>query len=146
MSKAVERENVADDHRQRIRIKIKAYDSKIIDQSARTIMDTAKRSGADVVGPIPLPTEKNKYTVIRSPFVHKDSREQFEMRIHKRLIDIVEPTPKTIDALMGLNFPAGPFILKKKNGDKLFLFYLHPPPPHLNPPLVRKYPSHKMFS
>jgi small subunit ribosomal protein S10 len=107
MSKAVERENVADDHRQRIRIKIKAYDSKIIDQSARTIMDTAKRSGADVVGPIPLPTEKNKYTVIRSPFVHKDSREQFEMRIHKRLIDIVEPTPKTIDALMGLNLPAG---------------------------------------
>jgi small subunit ribosomal protein S10 len=92
---------------QRVRIKIKAYDHKIVDQSARTIMDTAKRSGADIVGPIPLPTEKSKYTVIRSPFVHKDSRDQFEMRIHKRLIDIVDPTPKTIDALMSLNLPAG---------------------------------------
>ncbi|OGL59142.1 30S ribosomal protein S10 [Candidatus Uhrbacteria bacterium RIFCSPLOWO2_12_FULL_46_10] len=99
--------NASEEHRQRIRIKIKAYDHKIIDQSARTIIDTAKRSGADIIGPIPLPTEKNKFTVIRSPFVHKDSREQFEMRIHKRLIDIVEPTPKTIDALMGLNLPAG---------------------------------------
>ena len=96
-----------EEHRQRIRIKIKAYDHKIIDQSARTIMDTAKRSGADIIGPIPLPTEDNKFTVIRSAFVHKDSREQFEMRIHKRLIDIIEPTPKTIDALMGLNLPAG---------------------------------------
>ena len=107
MPKKQERESANEDHRQRIRIKIKAYDHKIIDQSARTIMDTAKRSGANIVGPIPLPTEKSRFTVIRSPFVHKDSREQFEMRIHKRLIDIVEPTPKTIDALMGLNLPAG---------------------------------------
>src|SRR3990167_620220 len=85
---------------QRIRIKIRAYDHKIIDQSARTIMDTASRSGATTVGPIPLPTEKSRYTVLRSPFVHKDSRDQFEIRVHKRLIDIVDPTPKTVDALM----------------------------------------------
>src|SRR3989344_1700387 len=85
---------------QRVRIKIKAYDHKIVDQSVKTIMDTAKRTGANTIGPIPLPTEKSKFTVIRSPFVHKDSRDQFEMRIHKRLIDIVDPTPKTIDALM----------------------------------------------
>jgi small subunit ribosomal protein S10 len=97
----------SEEFHQRVRIKIKAYDHKIVDQSARTIMDTAKRSGANTIGPIPLPTEKSKYTVIRSPFVHKDSRDQFEMRIHKRLIDIVDPTPKTIDALMGLNLPAG---------------------------------------
>lgn len=91
----------------RIRIKIKAYDHKIIDQSTRTIIDTAERSGAKISGPIPLPTEKSKYTVIRSPFVHKDSREQYEMRIHKRIIDIQNPTPKTVDALMNLNLPAG---------------------------------------
>lgn len=91
----------------RIRIKIKAYDHKIIDQSARQIVDTAKRSGASILGPVPLPTEKSKYTVIRSPFIDKDSREQYEMRIHKRLIDIVSPTPKTIDALTTLNLPAG---------------------------------------
>lgn len=97
----------AEDGKQRIRIKIRAYDHKVIDQSARTIMDTARRSGATIIGPIPLPTEKSKYTVIRSAFIDKDSREQFEMRVHKRLIDIAEPTPKTIDALMGLNLPAG---------------------------------------
>lgn len=97
----------AEDGKQRIRIKIRAYDHKIIDQSARTIMDTARRSGATIIGPIPLPTEKSKYTVIRSAFIDKDSREQFEMRVHKRLIDIAEPTPKTIDALMGLSLPAG---------------------------------------
>jgi len=91
----------------RIRIKIKAYDHKIIDQSAKTIIETAQRSGADVSGPVPLPIEKNKYTVNRSTFVHKDSREQYEMRIHKRLIDILNPTPKTVDALMSLNLPAG---------------------------------------
>jgi len=96
-----------EEFQQRVRIKIRAYDHKIIDQSARTIMDTAKRSGANVIGPIPLPTEKSKYTVIRSSFIDKDSREQFEMRIHKRLIDILEPTAKTIDSLMGLNLPAG---------------------------------------
>lgn len=98
---------VGEEFHQRVRIKIKAYDHKVVDQSSRTIMDTAKRSGANTIGPIPLPTEKSRYTVIRSAFVHKDSREQFEMRIHKRLIDIVDPTPKTIDALMGLNLPAG---------------------------------------
>ncbi len=92
---------------QRIRIKIKAYDHKVIDQSTRTIIETAERNGAKVIGPIPLPTEKNKFTVIRSSFVHKDGREQFEMRTHKRLIDIIDPTTKTVDALMSLSLPAG---------------------------------------
>lgn len=92
---------------QRIRIRIRAYDHKIIDQSTRTIMDTAVRTGATVHGPIPLPTEKRKYTVNRSSFVHKDAREQYEMRVHKRLIDIVDPTARTIDALTSLNLPAG---------------------------------------
>jgi small subunit ribosomal protein S10 len=92
---------------QRIRIRIRAYDHKIIDQTTMTIIKSAERSGAKVHGPIPLPTEKRKYTVNRSTFVHKDSREQYEMRIHKRLIDITEPTEKTIDALMSLNLPAG---------------------------------------
>lgn len=91
----------------RIRIKIRAYDNKIIDQSTRTIIETAERNGASVVGPVPLPTEKKVYTVNRSTFVHKDAREQFEMRVHKRLLDIIEPTPKAIDALMRLNLPAG---------------------------------------
>jgi small subunit ribosomal protein S10 len=91
----------------RIRIKIRAYDHKLIDQSARSIVDTAKRTGASVIGPVPLPTEKSKYTVNRSTFVHKNAREQFEMRVHKRLIDIANPTPKTIDALSNLNLPAG---------------------------------------
>ena len=93
--------------KQRIRIKIKAYDHKIIDQSTKTIIETAKRSGAAVIGPIPLPTEKKKYTVMSSTFVHKDSRDQYEMRTHKRLLDIVEPTGKTVDSLMNLNLPAG---------------------------------------
>lgn len=93
--------------RQRIRIKIRAYDSKIIDQSTRTIIETAERSGAEISGPIPLPTEKTKYTVNSSTFVHKDARDQYEMRVHKRLIDIFEPTPKTVDALMSLNLPSG---------------------------------------
>ncbi|MBI2552337.1 30S ribosomal protein S10 [Candidatus Uhrbacteria bacterium] len=92
---------------QRIRIRIRAYDHKIIDQSARTIMDTALRTGAAIHGPVPLPTEKRKYTVNRATFVHKDSREQYEMRIHKRLLDIVDPTPRTIEALTSLNLPAG---------------------------------------
>ena len=91
----------------RIRIKIRAYDHKLIDQSAKQIVDTAKRSGAAIIGPIPLPTEKNKYTVNRSTFVHKNSREQFEMRIHKRLIDISNPSARTIDSLTNLNLPAG---------------------------------------
>lgn len=96
-----------DESKSRIRIKIRAYDHKIIDQSTRMIIDTAERSGAKVIGPIPLPTEKKKYTVNRSSFVHKDSRDQFEMRTHKRLVDIIEPTPKTIDSLMSLSLPAG---------------------------------------
>ncbi len=93
--------------KQKIRIRLKAFDHKILDQSAERIVDTAKRTGADVAGPIPLPTEKSIYTILRSPHVNKDSREQFEMRTHKRLIDILEPTPKTVDALMRLDLPAG---------------------------------------
>lgn len=92
---------------QRIRIRIRAYDHKIIDQATRTIMDTATRTGATVHGPVPLPTEKRKYTVNRASFVHKNSREQYEMRVHKRLLDIIDPTPRTIDALTSLNLPAG---------------------------------------
>ena len=90
-----------------MRIKIRAYDHKIIDQATRTIIETAERSGAKVIGPIPLPTEKKKWTVNRSTFVHKDAREQFEMRIHKRVVDIVDPNAKNIDALTSLNLPAG---------------------------------------
>lgn len=92
---------------QRIRIKIKAYDHKVIDNSARKIIETCQRNGAKIFGPIPLPTEKKKYTVNRSTFVHKDSRDQFEMRVHKRLLDIIDPDAKTVDALMNLNLPAG---------------------------------------
>jgi len=92
---------------QRIRIKLKAFDHKILDQSAERIVETAKRMGSSVSGPVPLPTERNVYTVLRSVHIDKDSREQFEMRTHKRLIDILEPTPKTIDALMRLDLPAG---------------------------------------
>jgi len=93
--------------KQRLRIKIRAFDHKIVDQSARQIIETAERYGAEVIGPVPLPTQIQKYTVNRSSFVHKDAREQFEMRTHKRLIDIANPTPKIIDALMNLNLPAG---------------------------------------
>jgi len=91
----------------RIRIKIRAYDHKIIDQATETILKTVERSGAQVIGPIPLPTEMRKFTVNRSTFVHKDSRDQYEIRVHKRLIDITDPTEKTIDSLMSLNLPAG---------------------------------------
>jgi small subunit ribosomal protein S10 len=91
----------------RIRIKIRAYDHKLIDQSAKQIVETAKRTGSQVTGPVPLPTEQTKYTVLRSTFVHKDSREQYEMRIHKRLVDILTPTSKTIEALSNLSLPAG---------------------------------------
>lgn len=93
--------------KQKIRIRLKAFDHKILDQSAEKIVETAKRTGATVSGPIPLPTEKSIYTILRSPHVNKDSREQFEMRTHKRLIDITEPTPKTVDSLMRLDLPAG---------------------------------------
>ncbi len=92
---------------QKIRIRLKAFDHKILDQSAERIVDTAKRTGAKVSGPVPLPTEKNIFTVLRSPHVNKDAREQFEMRTHKRLIDILEPTTSTVDALMRLDLPAG---------------------------------------
>jgi small subunit ribosomal protein S10 len=93
--------------RTRIRIRIRAYDHRIIDQATRTIIETAERTGADVVGPLPLPTEKQKFTILRSTFVHKDARRQYEMRTHKRLIDIYDPTPQTIDSLTNLSLPAG---------------------------------------
>jgi small subunit ribosomal protein S10 len=96
-----------EEFKQKIRIKIKAFDHKIIDQSTKTIIDTAHRGGSQVFGPIPLPTEKKRYTVNRSTFVHKDARDQYEMRIHKRLIDIVEPSQKTIEDLTALSLPAG---------------------------------------
>ena len=92
---------------QKIRIKFKAYEHNLIDQSAEKIVDTAKRTGARVSGPIPLPTEKEVVTILRSPHKYKDSREQFEMRTHKRLIDILQPSAKTVDALMKLDLPAG---------------------------------------
>jgi small subunit ribosomal protein S10 len=93
--------------KQRIRIRIRAYDHKIIDQSTRTIIETAQRSGATVRGPVPLPTERTRYTVNSSTFVHKDARDQYEMRVHKRLVDIYDPTAKTIESLTNLNLPAG---------------------------------------
>ncbi|HLS91117.1 MAG TPA: 30S ribosomal protein S10 [Limnochordia bacterium] len=93
--------------RQKIRIRLKAFDHQILDSSAERIVETARRTGASVSGPVPLPTERNVFTVLRSPHIDKDSREQFEMRTHKRLIDILEPTPKTVDALMRLDLPAG---------------------------------------
>ena len=92
---------------QKIRIRLKGFDHEIVDQSAKLIVDTAQKTGAKVSGPIPLPTERNLYTVIRSPHKYKDSREQFEMRTHKRLIDILEPTSSTVDSLMRLDLPAG---------------------------------------
>ena len=92
---------------QKIRIRLKVYDHEIIDQSARKIVDTVTRTGARVAGPVPLPTEKAVYCVIRSPHIDKDSREHFEMRTHKRLIDILDPSPKTVDSLMRLDLPAG---------------------------------------
>lgn len=91
----------------KLRIKLKAYDYKVIDNSARQIVETALRYDAEILGPVPLPTEIHKYTVNRSSFIHKDSREQFEMRVHKRLIDILNPNPNVIDALMNLTLPAG---------------------------------------
>ena len=92
---------------QKIRIRLKAYDHRVLDQSAHEIVETAERTGARVAGPIPLPTERTIYTVLRSPHVNKKSREQFEIRTHKRLVDILEPTPQTVDALMKLDLPAG---------------------------------------
>ena len=92
---------------EKIRIRLKAYDHRVLDQSTTEIVETAKRTGARVAGPIPLPTVKNKWTVLRSPHVDKKSREQFEIRTHKRLMDILDPTPQTVDALMKLDLPAG---------------------------------------
>ena len=91
----------------KIRIRLKAYDNRVLDQSTTEIVDTARRTGARLAGPIPLPTEKNIFTILRSPHVNKDSREQFELRTHKRLIDILEASNKTVDALMRLDLPAG---------------------------------------
>jgi len=92
---------------EKIRIRLKAYEHQVLDQSTSKIVETAKRTGAEVAGPIPLPTRREVFTVLRSPHIHKDSREQFEMRTHKRLIDILKPTPKTVEALMRLDLPAG---------------------------------------
>jgi len=92
---------------EKIRIRLKAYDHRVLDQSTSEIVETAKRTGAQVAGPIPLPTSKSKWTVLRSPHVDKKSREQFEIRTHKRLMDILDPTPQTVDALMKLDLPAG---------------------------------------
>ena len=91
----------------KIRIRLKAYDHKALDQSAAKIVETVKKTGSTVSGPVPLPTEKSIYTILRSPHVNKDSREQFEMRTHKRLIDIIQPNQKTVDAIMRLDLPAG---------------------------------------
>jgi len=93
--------------RQKIRIRLKAYDHRLLDQSAQQIVQTAERTGADVVGPVPLPTKIERFTVQRSPFIDKDSQEHFEIRTHKRLIDVIDPGSETIDTLMRLNLPAG---------------------------------------
>jgi len=103
----VEQQTAEQIQKPKLRIKLKAYDYKVIDNSTKQIVETALRYGAEVLGPVPLPTEIHKYTVNRSTFVHKDAREQFEMRIHKRLLDILNPNPAVIDALTNLNLPAG---------------------------------------
>jgi ribosomal protein S10 len=100
---------------QRIRIRLKAFDHRMIDQSAREIVETAKRTGAQVLGPIPLPTKKERYTVLISPHVNKDARDQYEIRTHNRLMDIVDPTDKTVDALMKLDLAAGVDVQIKLN-------------------------------
>jgi len=100
-------ETVEETIKPRLRIKLRGYDHKVVDNSLKQIIETGLRYGAEIVGPVPLPTEIHKYTVNRSSFIHKDSREQFEMRIHKRLVDIIEPKPQVIDALMNLILPAG---------------------------------------
>ena len=100
---------------QRIRIRLKAFDHRLIDQSAREIVETAKRTGAQVRGPIPLPTKKERYTILSSPHADKDARDQYEIRTHKRLMDIVDPTDKTVDALMKLDLAAGVDVQIKLN-------------------------------
>ncbi len=104
---AQDKETAGEDAGPRVRVKISAYDNKIIDGATKTIIDTAERNGAKVVGPVPLPTEKKKFSVARSTFVHKTASEQYEIRTHKRLLDILNPNPKAIDALMNLNLPSG---------------------------------------
>lgn len=101
--------------KQRIRIRLKAFDHRLIDQSASEIVETAKRTGAQVLGPIPLPTKKERYTILISPHVNKDARDQYELRTHKRLMDIIEPTDKTVDALMKLDLSAGVDVQIKLN-------------------------------
>ncbi len=103
------------DKRQRIRIRLKGFDHRLVEQSTQEIVETAKRTGAQVLGPIPLPTKKERYTVLISPHVNKDARDQYEIRTHKRLIDIVEPTDKTVDALMKLDLAAGVDVQIKLN-------------------------------
>jgi small subunit ribosomal protein S10 len=100
--------------KEKIRIRLKSYDHRLLDQSAQKIVETVKKAGSTVNGPIPLPTDKEIFTILRSPHVNKDSREQFERRTHKRLIEIVEPNPQTIDALMHINLPSGVDIVLKK--------------------------------
>ena len=106
-SAGLSEKEVASMAKQKIRIRLKAFDHKLLDQSAQKIVETAKKTGATVSGPIPLPTEKNVFTILRSPHVNKDSREQFEMRTHKRLIDITDHNAKTVDALKRLDLPSG---------------------------------------
>ena len=109
-TKSTEKKSVASkktEDRGKLRIRIRAYDNKVIDASVKQIVDTARRYGGEIIGPVPLPTEIRKYTVNRSTFVHKNAREQFEMRVHKRIVDILDPTPKIIDSLSNLNLPAG---------------------------------------
>ncbi len=103
------------DKRQRIRIRLKGFDHRLVEQSTHEIVETAKRTGAQVLGPIPLPTKKERFTVLISPHVNKDARDQYEIRTHKRLIDIVEPTDKTVDALMKLDLAAGVDVQIKLN-------------------------------
>ncbi|MCK4799946.1 30S ribosomal protein S10 [Candidatus Parcubacteria bacterium] len=103
----VEKTNEENESKPKIRVKIKAYDHKVIDQSAKQIVETALRNGASVRGPVPLPTEISKFTLNSSTFVHKDARDQYEMRVHKRLVDIFDLNPKIIDSLTNLNLPAG---------------------------------------
>lgn len=98
---------INEEQQQKLRIKVRAYEHKVLDASVKQIVDTARRYDAEIAGPIPLPTEIRKYTVNRASFINKNSREQFEMRIHRRLIDILNPTPKIIEALSNLNLPAG---------------------------------------
>lgn len=103
----VKEKNKEAEYKPSLRIKLKSYDHRIIDEALKDIIETIKKTNAKIIGPIPLPTEKNKYTVLRSTFVHKDSRDQYEMRIHKRLIDLVDVSPKTIESLTALNLPPG---------------------------------------